>query len=345
MKRTFSSAVVAVAAAALLVAPGVASAGAPAFESKVKAKNFTTVLGEQVFGKTGNTLRQEVDCPPGWFAINGGYLTSGIVVSTVKNFAVRHPDGWVAEVFAPPPPPPFGPMDDVSLTVKVDCAKGGVPLVLPKATAARARVSKAKPKNYTTIIGPVKKGHSGDKLHEEVDCPKGWFALNGGYVASGIIVSTWKNFPVRHPDGWVAEIYAPPNGPFGPAQDISLQVKVDCARSGVRVILPKGKSSGASKSKPKTFKTVYAKQQKGKSGQKIRSEVDCPKGWFAFNGGAEAHGVVFATWESFAVRRPDGWVAEIYAPPAGPFAPVQDVTLDVKVDCTKAGIPVVLPAE
>ena len=51
------------------------------------------MVGPQKWGKSGDTLREEVDCPPGWFAINGGYLTSGIVVSTWKNFAVRHPDG------------------------------------------------------------------------------------------------------------------------------------------------------------------------------------------------------------------------------------------------------------
>jgi len=55
--------------------------------------------------------------------------------------------------------------------------------------------------------------------------------------------------------------------------------------------------------------------------------------------------VIFSTWESFPARHPDGWVAQIYAPPAGPYAPVQDVTLDVKVDCARAGIPVVLPID
>ena len=330
----------AVAMAALLATPIGTAGGAPA--SAGRAKNFLTVIGPQKQGTTGASLREEVDCPKGWFAINGGYLTSGIVVSTLKNFAVRHPDGWVAEVYAPPAPPPLAPQDDVTLTVKVDCARTGIPLVLP-AAAARARASKAKAKNFTTVVGPVKEGKSGDVLSDEVHCPSGWTALNGGYVASGIILSTWKNFPVRHPDGWAVEVYAPPNGPFGPAQDISLRVKVDCAKSGIPVVLPIGTTSRVAKPRPKNFMTVYGKQKTGRSGDKLSNEVDCPKGWTAFNGGAQASGVVVATWESFPARHPDGWVAEIYAPPAGPYAPVQDVSLDVKVDCAKGGIPVVLP--
>lgn len=341
MKMKIPSRAVAVAVAALSVASTGTASGNSAFESKSKSKNFITLVGTQKFGKTGNTLRQEIDCPKGWFALNGGYLTSGIVVSTVKNFAVRHPDGWVAEVFAPPAPPPFAPMDDISLNVKVDCAKGGVPLVLPSAAASRALAAKSKRNNYVTVVGPVKNGKSGDTLRQEVHCPTGFVALTGGYVASGIIISTWENFPVRHPDGWVAEIFAPPNGPFGPAQDISLQVKVDCARAGIPVVLPIGKSARAKKN----YVTVYAPKKTGKSGEKVRNVAECPKGWFAFNGGAEAHGALVATWASFPTRRPDGWVAEIFAPPAGPFAPIQDTSLEVKVDCAKAGISIVLPVE
>jgi hypothetical protein len=226
--------------------------------------------------------------------------------------------------------------------VKVDCAKTGVPLVLPVAAASRAPASAARSKNFKTVFGPTMNGKSGDKLREEVDCPKGWFALNGGYVAGGILISTWENFPVRHPDGWVAEIYAPPNGPYGPAQDISLKAKVDCAKSGIPLVLPVGTTSSVPKKKSKNFMTLYSAKKPGKSGDQIREEVDCPKGWFAFNGGAQTSGIV-STWESFAVRHPDGWVAQIYAPPAGPFAPPQDVSLQVKVDCARSGIPVVLP--
>jgi hypothetical protein len=333
----------AIAAAVLVLAPIGTADAAP--KSKPEGKNLITVFGTQKFGKSGDVLREQVDCPPGWFAIDGGYLTSGVVVSTWKNFALRHPEGWVAEVYAPPAPPPLPPMDDVSLSVRVDCTKSGIPLVLPVDTVGHAPTPKPKPKrNFLTVLGPVKQGKSGDKLQEEVDCPKGFFALNGGYVAGGIIISTWENYPVRHPEGWVAEIYAPPNGPFGPAQDISLRVKVDCARSGVRVVLPIGTASRVTTLKPKkNFVTVYGTMDSGKSGDKRRQEVNCPKGYFALDGGSQTSGLV-STWESFPARHPDGWVAEIFAPPAGPYAPPQDVSLQVKVDCAKAGIPLVLPS-
>ena len=234
-------------------------------------------------------------------------------------------------------PPPLPQQDNISLTVKVDCARSGIRLVVP-AQVARARAAKAA-KNFKTVLGPIREGKSGDVIREEVHCPKGWFALNGGYVAGGIILSTWKNFPVRKPDGWAVEVYAPPNGPFGPAQDISLRVKVDCAKAGVPLVLPVASATA------KNFRTVYGPKQTGSSGDVLRTEVDCPKGWTAFNGGAQATGVIFSTWESFPARHPDGWVAQIYAPPAGLYAPVQDVTLEAKVDCAKAGIPVVLPVD
>jgi hypothetical protein len=232
-------------------------------------------------------------------------------------------------------------MDDVSLSVKVDCAKSGVPVVLP--VAAATKKAKPKPKPYVTVVGPVKEGHSGDKIREEVHCPPGYTALNGGYVASGILISTWENFPVRHPDGWVSEIYAPPNGPFGPAQPISLRVKVDCARSGIPLVLPVRTSGKALKGKRKNFVTVYAPTEKGHSGDKIHAEAKCPKGFVAFNGGAQVQGGIVSAWRSFAARQPEAWEAEVFVPPAGPYAPPQDITMQVKVDCARGGIPVILP--
>ena len=331
-----------IAVAGFMLAPIASAAAAPT--PKPKAKNFIRVYGTQKFGKTGDVLREQVECPQGFFAVNGGYLTSGVVVSTWENFALRHPEGWVAEVYAPPAPPPLAPMDDVSLSVFVECAKAGIPVVPPIDNAGHPPKSKPTRKNFVTVLGPVQQGKSGDKLQEEVDCPKGFFAINGGYVASGIIVSTWESYPVRHPEGWVAEIYAPPNGPFGPAQDISLRAKVDCARSGVPLVFPAstaGKAPGPN-FKGKRFVTVYGTEQRGKSGDRLRDEADCPKGWFALNGGAASSGQV-STWESFPARRPDGWVGEIYAAPAGPYSPPQDISLRTKVDCAKGGVPVVFP--
>jgi hypothetical protein len=315
---------------------------------RINTKNYMSVLGEAKSGHTGDTLREEVDCPKGWFAMTGGYVTSGIVVSTVENLPVHHPEGWVTIIYAPPAPLPLPPMDDVTLKVKVDCARGGIPVVLPVGSEAQAPgKTKPKPKDFMSVFSPVKEGKSGDKLAKEVDCPKGWFAINGGYVASGIIVSTWSDYPVRHPDGWVAVVYAPPNGPFGPAQDVSLLVRVDCARSGVQLVYPVENAvpaqAGKPKPKPKRFVTVYGTQQVGKSGDALKETVRCPEGWFAVNGGYQTSGNIASTWQNFPARHRDGWKTEIYAPPAGPYAPPQDVTLDVKVDCAKPSIPVVFP--
>jgi hypothetical protein len=94
-----------------------------------------------------------------------------------------------------------------------------------------------------------------------------------------------------------------------------------------------------------TVTRVVGEQVAGGSGDLLKAEAKCPSGTYAFSGGFGTGAIVSSVFYNARNRKNNNsWETDLYIPPAGPYAPKQEVTITAVAYCVKAGQPLVMGA-
>jgi hypothetical protein len=113
------------------------------------------------------------------------------------------------------------------------------------ATASSPRAGSAKVKStFTRVKGGTETGSSGEVIKGRADCPSGYRAFGGGYIADGIGVepSVQGRYGAPTSSGYLVTLVVPPvNISAGiPKQTVTLQVLAYCVKTGQPLVITSG---------------------------------------------------------------------------------------------------------